>query len=197
MYHIPTVVDRSANSERFYDIFSKLLKERIIFISGPIDDDTTSLVIAKLLFLESDNPSKPICMYINSPGGIITSGLGIYDTMQYIKPDIHTVCIGQACSMGAFLLSAGSKGKRYALPNSKIMIHQPIGGCSGQASDVVIQAKEIINIKQRMNKLLSYHTGQTVSKIEKDADRDYFMSAEEGVKYGIIDEIIRNKQKNK
>jgi len=194
MYYIPTVVDKSSNTERFYDIFSKLLKERIIFLSGQIDDYMTSVIIAQLLFLESDNPSKPIFMYINSPGGVITSGLGIYDTMKYIKPQITTVCIGQACSMGAFLLSAGSKGKRYALPNSKIMIHQPLGGYSGQASDIAIHTQEIINIKKKINILLSKHTGQKISKIESDSDRDYFMSAEESLKYGLIDKIITKRE---
>lgn len=190
MYYIPTVVDKTSNTERFYDIFSRLLKERIIFLSGQIDDYMTSVIIAQLLFLESDNPRKPIFIYINSPGGIITSGLGIYDTMKYIKPEIYTVCIGQACSMGAFLLSAGTKGKRYALPNAKIMIHQPLGGYNGQESDIAIHAKEIFNIKKKINTLLAINTGQKIEKIERDADRDYFMSAEEGLKYGIVDKII-------
>ena len=194
MYYIPTVIDKTATNERFYDIFSRLLKERIIFLSGQIDDYTTSIIIAQLLFLESDNSNKSIFMYINSPGGIITSGLGIYDTMKYIKPEIATVCIGQACSMGAFLLSAGTKGKRYALPNSKIMIHQPLGGYSGQASDFAIHAKEIIGIKKKINTLLSKHTGQKIDKIEKDVDRDHFMSAEESLKYGLIDKIITKRE---
>ena len=194
MYYIPTVVDNTNNVEKFYDIFSRLLKERIIFLNGQIDDYTTSVIIAQLLFLESDNSSKDIFMYINSPGGIITSGLGIYDTMRYIKPAISTVCVGQACSMGAFLLSAGTKGKRYALPNSKIMIHQPLGGYNGQATDFAIHAKEIIDVKRRINTLLSKHTGQKISRIEKDVDRDHFMSAEEGLKYGLIDKIIYKRE---
>jgi ATP-dependent Clp protease protease subunit len=194
-YYIPTVIDRTSSGERFYDIFSKLLKERIIFLNGQINDFVASIVIAQLLFLESDNPSSVIYMYINSPGGTIYSGLGIYDTMNYVLPEISTICIGQACSMGALLLSAGTKGKRYTLPNSKIMLHQPFGGYSGQASDFILHAKEIADIKRRINTLLSEHTGQPVNKVEIDVDRDNFMSATECLNYGLVDRIILKREK--
>jgi len=190
MSYIPVVIEQTPKSERAFDIFSRLLKERIIFLSGQVEDNMASVIIAQLLFLESENPDKDIFMYINSPGGVVSAGLAIYDTMQYIKSDVSTLCIGQACSMGSFLLTAGEKGKRFALPNSRIMIHQPIGGFRGQATDIEIHAKEILQLKNKLNKLLSYHTGQKASKIEKDADRDNFMSPEEAKKYGLIDKII-------
>lgn len=190
MSYIPVVIEQTPKSERAFDIFSRLLKERIIFLSGQVEDNMASVIIAQLLFLESENPEKDIFMYINSPGGVVSAGLAIYDTMQYIKSDVSTLCVGQACSMGSFLLTAGEKGKRFALPNSRIMIHQPIGGFRGQATDIEIHAKEILQLKNKLNKLLSYHTGQKASKIEKDADRDNFMSPEEAKKYGLIDKII-------
>ncbi len=190
MSYIPVVIEQTPKSERAFDIFSRLLKERIVFLSGQVDDNMASVIIAQLLFLESENPDKDIFMYINSPGGVVSAGLAIYDTMQYIKSDVSTLCVGQACSMGSFLLTAGEKGKRFALPNSRIMIHQPIGGFRGQATDIEIHAKEILQLKNKLNKLLSYHTGQKSSKIEKDADRDNFMSPEEAKKYGLIDKII-------
>ena len=190
MSYIPVVIEQTPKSERAFDIFSRLLKERIIFLSGQVEDNMASVIIAQLLFLESENPDKDIFMYINSPGGVVSAGLAIYDTMQYIKSDVSTLCVGQACSMGSFLLTAGEKGKRFALPNSRIMIHQPMGGFRGQATDIEIHAKEILQLKNKLNKLLSYHTGQKASKIEKDADRDNFMSPEEAKKYGLIDKII-------
>ncbi|MSO14257.1 ATP-dependent Clp endopeptidase proteolytic subunit ClpP [Candidatus Aquarickettsia rohweri] len=190
MSYIPVVIEQTPKSERAFDIFSRLLKERIVFLSGQVEDNMASVIIAQLLFLESENPDKDIFMYINSPGGVVSAGLAIYDTMQYIKSDVSTLCVGQACSMGSFLLTAGEKGKRFALPNSRIMIHQPIGGFRGQATDIEIHAKEILQLKNKLNKLLSYHTGQKSSKIEKDADRDNFMSPEEAKKYGLIDKII-------
>ena len=190
MSYIPVVIEQTPKSERAFDIFSRLLKERIIFLSGQVEDNMASVIIAQLLFLESENPEKDIFMYINSPGGVVSAGLAIYDTMQYIKSDVSTLCVGQACSMGSFLLTAGEKGKRFALPNSRIMIHQPTGGFRGQATDIEIHAKEILQLKNKLNKLLSYHTGQKASKIEKDADRDNFMSSEEAKKYGLIDKII-------
>lgn len=187
---VPIVVEQSSRGERAYDIYSRLLKDRIIFLGEAIDDHISSLVIAQFLFLEAEDPDKDIYLYINSPGGIVTSGLAIYDTMQYIKPDVATICIGQAASMGSLLLAAGAKGKRSTLPNSRIMIHQPAGGFQGQASDIEIQAKEIIKVKQKLNEIYAKHTGQTVEKIGKDLDRDYFMSAVEAREYGLIDKVI-------
>ena len=187
---VPIVVEQTGRSERAFDIYSRLLKERIIFLGTPIEDTMSSLTIAQLLFLESEDPEKDIYLYINSPGGIITSGFGIYDTMQYIKPDVATICMGQAASMGAFLLAGGAKGKRSALPNSRIMIHQPLGGAEGQAADIRIQADEILRMKTQLNKILAKNTGQTVKKIEVDTDRDNFMTAAEAKRYGIIDTIL-------
>ena len=187
---VPIVIEQTGRSERAFDIYSRLLKERIIFLGTPIEDTISSLIIAQLLFLESEDPDKDIYLYINSPGGIITSGFGIYDTMQYIKPDVATICMGQAASMGAFLLAGGAKGKRSALPNSRIMIHQPMGGAEGQAADIRIQADEILRMKSQLNKILAKNTGQTVKKIEADTDRDNFMTATEAKRYGIIDSIL-------
>jgi len=187
---VPMVVEQTARGERAFDIFSRLLKERLIFLTGPIDDGIANLVVAQLLFLESENPDKDIHIYINSPGGVVTAGLSIYDTMQFIKPDVATICVGQACSMGSFLLAAGAKGKRFCLPNSRVMIHQPSGGAQGQASDIQIQAKEILYIRERLNALLSHHTGQPLERIERDVERDYFMTAEAAKEYGVIDQII-------
>ena len=187
------VVESSARGERAYDIYSRLLKERIIFINGPIEDVTASLVVAQLLFLESENPKKDIALYINSPGGIITSGMAIYDTMNYIAPEVSTVCVGQAASMGSFLLSAGAKGKRFALPNSRIMIHQPSGGFSGQATDIEIHAKEILEIKAKLNQLYADHTGKTVEQIQRDMERDYFMTANAAQEYGLVDRVVEKK----
>ncbi len=187
---VPFVIEQTSRGERSYDIYSRLLKDRIIFLGEGIDDHISSLVIAQMLFLEAEDPDKDIYLYINSPGGIVTSGLAIYDTMQYIKPDVATICIGQAASMGSLLLSSGAKGKRSALPNSRIMIHQPAGGFQGQASDIEIQAKEIIKTKKRLNEIYSRHTGQAVEKVEKDVDRDNFMSPQEAVEYGLIDKVI-------
>jgi len=187
---VPMVVEQTGRAERAYDIYSRLLKDRIVFIGTPIDDTIANLVIAQLLFLQMEDPDKDINVYINSPGGHVTSGLAIYDTMQFVKPDVNTYCIGQAASMGALLLTGGTKGKRYALPNARIMIHQPWGGTQGTAADIGIQAKEILRIKERINKLLVDHTGQNLAKIEKDADRDFFMTADDAQKYGLIDEVI-------
>ncbi len=187
---VPMVVEQTNRGERSYDIYSRLLKERIVFISDEINDVTASLVVAQLLFLEAEDPDKDIQLYINSPGGSITSGFAIYDTMQYIKPDVSTICIGMAASMGAFLLAAGAKGKRYALPNAEVMIHQPLGGARGQAEDIKIQAERILKSRDQINKILSERTGQPLEKIAKDTDRDSFMSAEEAKEYGIIDEVI-------
>ena len=187
---VPIVIEQTGRSERAFDIYSRLLKERIIFLGTPIEDTISSLTIAQLLFLESEDPDKDIYLYINSPGGIITSGFGIYDTMQYIKPDVATICMGQAASMGAFLLAGGAKGKRSALPNSRIMIHQPLGGAEGQATDIRIQADEILRMKTQLNKILAKNTGQTVKKIETDTDRDNFMTVNEAKRYGIIDSIL-------
>lgn len=187
---VPIVVEQSARGERSYDIYSRLLKDRIIFMGGEVEDYSASLIIAQLLFLEAEDPGKDIFFYINSPGGVVTAGLAIYDTIQYVKPDVTTICIGQAASMGAVLLAAGAKGKRYALPNSRIMIHQPLGGASGQASDIEIRAKEILRLRDKLNGILSEHTGQTVKKIGKDVDRDNFMSSKEALDYGIIDSIL-------
>lgn len=187
---VPIVVEQTNRGERSYDIFSRLLRDRIIFLSGEIDDTVANLVVAQLIFLEAEDPDKDIYLYINSPGGSITAGMAIYDTMQYIKCDVSTICIGMAASMGAFLMAAGQKGKRKALPNSEIMIHQPLGGTQGQATDIAIHAQRIIAIKDKMNKILSERTGQTLKKVQKDAERDYFMTSEEALEYGIIDEII-------
>lgn len=189
---IPTVIEQSGRGERAFDIYSRLLKERIIFLVGPVNDHTANLVVAQMLFLESENPDKDIFFYINSPGGSVTAGMSIFDTMNFIKPDVSTLCLGQAASMGAFLLSAGAKGKRFALPNSRVMIHQPLisGGLGGQASDIEIHARELIKIKQKLNEFLAKHTGQTLEKIEQDTDRDNFMSAEEAKAYGLVDEVI-------
>ena len=194
---IPMVVEQSNRGERAYDIYSRLLKERIIFLTGPVTDDVASVLIAQLLFLESENPKKDIYMYINSPGGIVTSGLGVYDTMQYIKPNVSTLCVGQAASMGSLLLAAGATGMRFALPNSRIMLHQPSGGFSGQATDIEIHAKEILEIKERLNKIYEKHTKQKVEIIRKTLERDYFMTAEEAKKFGVIDEIINNRDQIK
>lgn len=190
---VPIVVEQSSRGERSYDIYSRLLKDRIIFLGEPIDDHIASLVIAQLLFLAAEDPDKDISLYINSPGGVVTSGLAIYDTMQYIKPDVATLCVGQAASMGAFLLSAGAKGKRSALPNSRVMIHQPSGGFQGQASDIQIQAREIQKTKGILNQILANNTGKPIETIEADSDRDYFMSAAESLEYGIIDKILERK----
>jgi ATP-dependent Clp protease protease subunit len=191
-YLIPTVIEKSQNGERAYDIYSRLLKERIIFLGGPINDAIANIVIAQLLFLEHEDPKKEIKLYINSPGGSVTAGMAIYDTMQYIKPDVSTICIGIAASMGAFLLAAGQNGKRFALPNSDILLHQVMGGAEGQAVEIEIAAKQIVRTKQRLNQLLAKHTKQSLSKIEKDTDRDFWLSAEEAKAYGVVDEIIKN-----
>ncbi|WP_058357906.1 ATP-dependent Clp endopeptidase proteolytic subunit ClpP [Vitreoscilla massiliensis] len=191
---VPMVVEQSGRGERAYDIYSRLLKERIIFMVGPVTDESANLVVAQMLFLESENPDKDIYLYINSPGGSVTAGLSIYDTMNFIKPDVSTLCLGQAASMGAFLLSAGTKGKRFALPNSRIMIHQPLlGGLSGQASDIEIHAKELMKIKQKLNELMAEHTGKRLAQLEKDTDRDNFMSADDAHKYGLIDQVINSR----
>ncbi|AEG14021.1 MULTISPECIES: ATP-dependent Clp endopeptidase proteolytic subunit ClpP [Desulfofundulus] len=187
---VPIVVEQTNRGERAYDIYSRLLKDRIIFIGGPIDDHVANLVIAQMLFLEAEDPEKDIHFYINSPGGVVTAGLAIYDTMQYIKPDVSTICLGQAASMGSFLLAAGAKGKRYALPYARIMLHQPLGGVQGQATEIEIHAREILRIKDILNELLAKHTGQPREKIARDTDRDFFMSAEEAKEYGIIDEVL-------
>jgi len=187
---VPMVIEQTARGERAFDIFSRLLKDRVIFIGGPIDDNVASLVVAQLLFLESENPDKDISLYINSPGGVVTSGFAIYDTMQFIKPDISTMCIGQAASFGAILLAAGAPGKRYCLPNARVMIHQPLGGVQGQASDIAIHAEETLKIRTRINKVLAHHTKQPEETIAKDCDRDYFMSAERAKTYGLIDKIL-------
>jgi ATP-dependent Clp protease, protease subunit len=191
---IPIVVEQTARGERSYDIYSRLLKERVVFIVGPIDDYVANVVVAQLLFLESENPDKDISLYINSPGGVVTAGLSIYDTMQFVKPDISTMCVGQAASMGSLLLAAGAKGKRYSLPHSRVMIHQPHGGAQGQASDIEIQAKEILYLRERLSQIFVKHTGQTMEAIQKDTDRDRFMSGEEAVKYGIIDKVLEKRQ---
>ena len=190
---IPMVIEQSSRGERAYDIYSRLLKDRIIFLGTAMNDEIANLIIAQLLFLESEDPDKDINFYVNSPGGLVTAGLAVYDTMQYIKPDITTVCIGQAASMGAVLLAAGTKGKRYSLPNSRILIHQPMGGFQGQASDIEIQAKEILRMKDRLNQILVAHTGKKFESIQKDTDRDFFMSGEEAKKYGLIDHVIANR----
>jgi len=190
---IPMVIEQTSKGERAYDIYSRLLKDRIIFLGTAINDDVANLMIAQMLFLESEDPDKDINVYLNSPGGSVTSGMAIYDTMQYIKPDITTVCIGQAASMGALLLAAGTRGKRYSLPNSRIMIHQPMGGAQGQASDIKIQAEEILRLRGKLNDILAFHTKQDIKKIEFDTDRDFFMSGEEAQKYGLIDYVINNR----
>ncbi len=190
MQLIPMVIEQTPRGERAYDIYSRLLKERIIFLGSAIDDNVANLVIAQLLFLEAEDPKRDITLYINSPGGSVTAGLAIYDTMQYIKPDVSTLCIGQAASMGALLLAAGAKGKRYSLPNSRILIHQPMGGFHGQATDIDIHTREIIRLKERLNAILSHHTGRPVEKIQEDTERDYFMGGEEAREYGLIDEVI-------
>jgi len=190
---VPMVVEQSGRGERAYDIYSRLLKERVVFLVGPVNDVTANLIVAQLLFLESENPDKDIHFYINSPGGSVSAGLAIYDTMQFIKPHVSTLCIGQAASMGAFLLTAGEKGKRYALPNSRVMIHQPLGGFQGQASDIEIHAREILYLRGRLNEMLSQHTGQPIERIEKDTDRDNFMSGAAAVEYGLIDKVLTSR----
>jgi ATP-dependent Clp protease protease subunit len=194
MSYIPYVVEKSGRGERSYDIYSRLLKDRIVMLSGEVNDAVASSIVAQLLFLEAEDPEKDIYFYINSPGGVITSGMSIYDTMNYIKPQVSTICIGQAASMGAFLLSAGEKGKRYALPNARIMIHQPLGGAKGQATDIQIQAEEILRMKRDLNKILSENTGQEIETIERDTERDKFMSAEESAQYGLIDKVLSRKE---
>ena len=190
---VPMVIEQTSRGERSFDIYSRLLKERVIFIVGAIEDHMANLIVAQLLFLESENPDKDVHLYINSPGGSVTAGLSIYDTMRFIKPDVSTMCIGQAASMGAFLLSGGTKGKRYTLPNARTMIHQPSGGAQGQATDIEIQAKEILFLRKRLNSLLADHTGQTMEVIERDTERDRFMSAEQSVEYGLVDEVITSR----
>jgi len=188
--YVPMVIEQSGRGERAYDIYSRLLRERVIFLVGPVDDMTANVIVAQLLFLEADNPDKDISLYINSPGGSVTAGMAIYDTMQFIKPDVSTLCIGQAASMGALLLAAGQKGKRFCLPNSRVMIHQPLGGFQGQASDIEIHAKEILFLKEKLNQILATHTGQALKKIAADTDRDNFLSAEQSVDYGMVDQVI-------
>lgn len=188
--YIPMVIEQSGRGERSYDIYSRLLKERVIFLVGPVNDMTANLVVAQLLFLEAENPDKDISLYINSPGGSVTAGMSIYDTMQFIKPDVSTLCIGQAASMGAFLLTAGAKGKRFCLPNSRVMIHQPLGGFQGQASDIEIHAKEILYLKDKLNGIMAHHTGQDIETIANDTDRDNFMSADAAKAYGLVDQVI-------
>ncbi len=192
---IPMVVEQTSKGERSYDIYSRLLKERIIFLGSEVNDTMADLIVAQLLFLEAENPDKDIQIYINSPGGSVSAGFAIYDTMQYIQPDVSTICIGRAASMGAFLLAAGTKGKRYSLPNSDIMIHQPLGGAQGQAADIKIHAEKILEVRERINKILSERTGQDIDRIDRDTDRDYYMSAEEAVEYGLIDEVINPRKK--
>ncbi|MBQ1426137.1 MAG: ATP-dependent Clp endopeptidase proteolytic subunit ClpP [Succinivibrionaceae bacterium] len=191
---VPTVIEQTSRGERAYDIYSRLLKERVIFVTGEVEDNMANLIVAQLLFLEAENSSKDIFLYINSPGGSVTAGLAIYDTMQFIKPDVQTICLGQACSMGSFLLAGGQKGKRFALPNSSIMIHQPLGGFRGQASDIQIHAREIQKTKDRLNSLLSFHTGKPLEQIQIDTDRDNFMNAQEAKEYGLIDEVITKRE---
>ncbi|MDD5373015.1 MAG: ATP-dependent Clp endopeptidase proteolytic subunit ClpP [Sulfurimonas sp.] len=195
MSYIPYVVEKTARGERSYDIYSRLLKDRIIMLSGEVNDSVASSIVAQMLFLEAEDPEKDIYFYINSPGGVVTAGMAIFDTMNYIRPDVATICIGQAASMGAFLLSSGTKGKRYALPHARIMIHQPLGGARGQATDIAIQAKEILRMKEELNYILAKNTGQNVKKVEKDTDRDNFMSAQESKEYGMIDEVLLKKSK--
>lgn len=190
---VPMVIEQSGRGERAYDIYSRLLKERVVFLVGPVNDVTANLIVAQMLFLESENPDKDIYLYINSPGGSVTAGMAIYDTMQFVKPDVSTLCIGQAASMGAFLLAAGCEGKRYCLPNSRIMIHQPLGGFQGQASDIEIHAREILTLRGRLNEMLAKHTGQKSDRIEKDTDRDNFMSGDEAMRYGIVDKVLSSR----
>ncbi len=191
---VPMVVEQTPRGERAFDIYSRLLKERIIFLGSGVNDDVSNVIVAQLLFLEADNPEKDITFYVNSPGGSVTAGMAIYDTMQYVKCDIATLCMGQAASMGAFLLAAGTKGKRYSLPNARIMIHQPMGGFQGQATDIDIQAKEILRMKKDLNQLLAKHTGRSLKKVSADTERDYFMSADEATKYGLIDKVLANRE---
>ncbi|MBD2813514.1 ATP-dependent Clp endopeptidase proteolytic subunit ClpP [Xenorhabdus sp. Flor] len=190
---VPMVVEQTARGERAFDIYSRLLKDRIIFLTGPVEDHMANLIVAQMLFLEAENPEKDIHLYINSPGGVITAGMSIYDTMQFIKPDVSTICMGQACSMGAFLLTAGAEGKRFCLPNSRVMIHQPLGGFQGQATDIEIHAQEILKVKARMNELMAKHTGQPLEKIVEDTERDRFLSAAEAVEYGLVDSIFTHR----
>jgi ATP-dependent Clp protease, protease subunit len=187
---VPMVIEQSGRGERSYDIYSRLLKERVIFLVGPVNDQTANLVVAQLLFLESENPDKDISFYINSPGGSVTAGMAIYDTMQFIKPDVSTLCVGMAASMGAFLLASGTKGKRFSLPNSRVMIHQPSGGAQGQASDIEIHARDILKTREQLNRILAHNTGQPIEKIERDTERDYFMFAEDAKAYGVVDQVI-------
>lgn len=191
---VPIVVEHTARGERSYDIYSRLLKERIIFLNGPVDDHVANLIIAQLLFLESEGPDRDIYLYINSPGGVVTAGLAIYDTMQYIRCDVSTLCVGQAASMGAFLLTAGAEGKRFALPNARIMIHQPLGGFQGQATDIEIHAREIIKLKQRLNEMMAEHTGQPLEKLSDDVERDYFLTANEAKEYGLVDAVLSSRE---
>ena len=191
---IPMVVEQTARGERSYDIYSRLLKDRVVFIVGGIEDQVANLVVAQLLFLESENPDKDIHLYINSPGGVVTAGLSIYDTMQFIKPDVSTICVGQAASMGSLLLAGGAKGKRYCLPHSRVMIHQPSGGFQGQASDIDIHAREVLKLRAQLNLILSKHTGQTIEQVEKDSDRDYFMGADDAVEYGLVDSVLSGRR---
>jgi ATP-dependent Clp protease, protease subunit len=190
---VPIVVEQTARGERAYDIYSRLLKERVVFIVGPVDDYMANIVVAQMLFLESENPEKDVALYINSPGGVVSSGLAIYDTMQFIKPDVSTICIGQAASMGAVLLAGGTRGKRYCLPHARVMIHQPAGGFQGQAADMEIQAKEMLETRDRLNKILAKHTGQSVERIKQDTDRDHFMDWQEAVRYGLIDKVLEQR----
>ena len=190
---VPMVVEQTSRGERAFDIYSRLLKERVIFLVGPVDDYVANLIVAQLLFLEAENPEKDISLYINSPGGIVTAGLAIYDTMRFIKPDVSTICVGQAASMGSFLLAAGAKGKRYILPNSRVMIHQPSGGAQGQATDIEIHAREILDLRQRLNALYAQHTGQSLERIERDMERDRFLSAEAAKEYGLIDQVVERR----
>ncbi|BBL71169.1 ATP-dependent Clp endopeptidase proteolytic subunit ClpP [Methylogaea oryzae] len=191
---VPMVIEQSARGERAYDIYSRLLKERVIFLVGPVEDHSANLIVAQLLFLESENPDKDIHLYINSPGGLVTAGLAIYDTMQFIKPDVSTLCIGQAASMGALLLAGGAAGKRYCLPHSRVMIHQPLGGFQGQASDIDIHAREILAVRERLNRILAHHTGQPIERIQQDTDRDNFMGGEDAVAYGLIDKVLSKRE---
>ncbi|ASX26515.1 ATP-dependent Clp endopeptidase proteolytic subunit ClpP [Candidatus Williamhamiltonella defendens] len=191
---VPMVVEQTSRGERAYDIYSRMLKERVIFLTGQVEEHMANLIVAQMLFLEAENPEKDIYLYINSPGGVITAGMSVYDTMQFITPDVSTICIGQACSMGAFLLAAGAKGKRYCLPNARVMIHQPLGGFQGQASDIEIHAKEILKVKKRMNDLMAMHTKKTLKIIEKDTERDHFLSAEEAKKYGLVDCVLTERK---
>ncbi|MDU1048590.1 MAG: ATP-dependent Clp endopeptidase proteolytic subunit ClpP [Staphylococcus epidermidis] len=190
---VPMVIEQTSRGERSFDIYSRLLKERVIFMTGQVEDHMANLIVAQMLFLEAENPEKDIYLYINSPGGVITAGMSIYDTMQFIKPDVSTICMGQAASMGAFLLTAGAKGKRFCLPNSRVMIHQPLGGYQGQATDIEIHAREILKVKGRMNELMAHHTGQSLEQIERDTERDRFLSANEAVEYGLVDSILTHR----